>query len=208
MAAAAVNSMYLNRKAASGRPFSCAYWLEAADQEFALVDHLWGEMVVEGEEELFVAHDLLFPLRAVDGLEGVEGFAREVEALPVDVVEVRGPANGGFFAERAAADTVDDPLEDAHVFAVAGPEEAAVGGFAEPVDVEDAGRGREVALHLQPVTEVVAHVVAAEGQHGHGVTADLTDGAACCCGGFGAHGGADVDACRPVEGLVDQRQSS
>src|SRR5271170_467424 len=139
-------------------------------------------MVVEGEEELFVAHDLLFPLRAVDGLEGVEGFAGEVEALPVDVVEVRGPADGGFFAESAAADTVDDPLEDAHVFAVAGPEEAAVGRFAEPVDVEDAWRGGEVALHLEPVTEVVAHVVTAEGQHSHRIAPHLADGPSRGCG--------------------------
>jgi hypothetical protein len=50
-------------------------WLEAADEEFALVDHLGGEMVVEGEEKLFVAHDLLLPLGSVDGLELVEGLA-------------------------------------------------------------------------------------------------------------------------------------
>ncbi len=164
---------------------------------------------MEGEEELFVAHDLLFPLGAVDGLKSVEGgfhlFAGNVEALPVHVVEVRGPADGGLFALCAAADAVDDPLEDAHVFAVAGPEELAVWALAEPVDVEDAGRGGEVALHLEPVTEVVAHVVAAEGKHGHGVAADFADGAAGCCGGFRAHGGADVDAGGPVEGLVDER---
>jgi hypothetical protein len=76
---------------------------------------------VEEEEEFFVAHDLLFPLLAIDGLECVEGFAGEVEALPVDVVEVRGPADGRFFALGAATDAVDDPLEDTHVFAVAGP---------------------------------------------------------------------------------------
>ena len=47
------------------------------------------------------------------------------------------------------------------------------GVLAEPVDVEDAGGAGEVALHAEPVTEVVAHVVAAEGKHGHGVAADL-----------------------------------
>ena len=57
----------------------------------------------------------------------------------------------------------------------------------------------------EPVPEVVAHVVAAEGQHGHGVAADLADGAAGGGGGFRAHGGADVDAGGPVEGLVDER---
>jgi hypothetical protein len=70
--------------------------------------------------------------------------------------------------------------------------------------VEDAGCGGEVALHLEPVTEVVAHVVAAEGKHGHGVAADFADSAAGGCGGLGAHGGTDVDAGGPVEGLIDE----
>ena len=43
-------------------------WLEAADEEFALVDHLGGEMVVEEEEELFVVHDFAAPGGAVDFL--------------------------------------------------------------------------------------------------------------------------------------------
>jgi hypothetical protein len=63
----------------------------------------------------------------------------------------------------------------------------------------------ELALHLDPVAEVVAHVVAAEGQHGHGVAADLADGSGGGGGGLGAHGGAGVDAGAPVEGLVDER---
>ena len=63
----------------------------------------------------------------------------------------------------------------------------------------------EVALHAQPVPEVIAHVVAAEGKHGHGIAADGADFAAGGGRGFGAHGGAGVDAGRPVEGLVDER---
>ena len=70
------------------------------------------------------------------------------------------------------------------------------------------GVAESVALHLEPVTEVVAHVVAAEGQHGHGIAADLADSAGCGRGGFRAHGGADVDAGCPVEGLVDERDVS
>ena len=30
-------------------------------------------------------------------------------------------------------------------------------------------------LHSQPVAEIIAHVVAAEGQHGHGVAANLAE---------------------------------
>lgn len=56
-----------------------------------------------------------------------------------------------------------DPLEDAHVFSEAGPHEFTFFGFAEPVYMEEAGEVEEVALHGEPVAEVVAHVVAAEG---------------------------------------------
>src|ERR1700722_10632092 len=161
-------------------------------------------MVVEGEEEFFVAHDLLLPLGAVYLLEHIEGGARKVETVPVDVFEVRSPADRRLLAEGAATDTVDDPLEDAHVFAVAGPEEFAVIALAEPVDVEDARGGGEVALHAEPVTEVVAHVIAAEGEHGHGVATYFAGDAGRGRSGLGAHGGADVDAGGPVEGLIDE----
>jgi len=185
-------------------PLGVLRWLlEAADEEFAFVDHLWWEVVVEQEEELFVAHDFFVPGGAVYVLELVEFGLGHVEAVPVHVFVVRGPADGGFFALGAAADAVYDPLEDAHVFAEAGPEELAVFVLAEPVDVEDARGCGEIALHAEPVTEVVAHVVTAEGEHGHGVAADFAKGAAGGCGGFRAHGGADVDAAGPVEGLED-----
>ena len=141
--------------------------LEAADEEFAFVDELGGEAVVEGDEELFVVHDLALPGVGIDVLELVEEFAQlvagNVQALPVDVLEEGGPANGGLLAVGVAVDAVDDPLEDTHVFAVAGPEEVATGVLAEPVDLEDARSVAEVALHADPVAEVVAHVVSAEG---------------------------------------------
>ena len=70
--------------------------------------------------------------------------------------------------------------------------------------MEDARRDREPALHLDPVAEVVAHVVAAEGQHGHGIAAQLADGAGGRGGHFGAHGRANVHAARPVE-CLDRR---
>ncbi len=47
-------------------------FLQAADEEFALVDHLRGQVVVEVDEELFVADDFVLPAGAVDLLELVE----------------------------------------------------------------------------------------------------------------------------------------
>ena len=42
-----------------------------------------------------------------------------------------------------------------------------------PVHVADDRRIGDLLLHVQPVLPVVRHVVAAEGQHGHGIPAGL-----------------------------------
>src|SRR5258708_4401885 len=55
------------------------------------------------------------------------------------------------------------------------------------------------------MTEVVAHVIPAKWKHGHGVAANFANGAGGSGGHFGTHGGADIDARAPIEGLIDQR---
>jgi hypothetical protein len=59
-------------------------------------------------------------------------------------------------------------------------------------------------LHREPVLEVVAHVVAAEGQHRERVAAHDADLARGRGGGLRAHRGAEEDPVRPVEGLDHQ----
>ncbi len=59
--------------------------------------------------------------------------------------------------------------------------------------------------HVDPVLEVVADVVPAEGQHGHRVAADVAGGAGGGGGDLRAHRGADEDAVLPALALVDQR---
>ena len=100
---------------------------------------------------------------------------------------------------------VHHPLEHPHILAKAGPEEFALGVFAEPVHVEDARRMLDEAVHVDPVAEIVAHVIATEGQHGQGIAADLAGAAHGGGGHFGAHGGPDVNAVDPVESLEDER---
>ncbi len=112
---------------------------------------------------------------------------------------------GVFDGVGLAAAAVENPLDDPQVLAVAGPEELALLVAAEPVDVEDLGRAVHPLAHGQPVLEVVAHVVAAEGQHGHRVAADLALLAELGGGPLRGHRGPDEDAVLPVERLVDQR---
>ncbi len=66
------------------------------------------------------------------------------------------------------------------------------------------GRVLQFLAHFQPVTEVISHVVAAEGNHGHGVAARDADGAGSGRSGLGGHGGADEHAMLPVARLIDQ----
>ena len=77
--------------------------------------------------------------------------------------------------------------------------------LAEPVDAEDARRVGYLSAELQPVVEVVGHVVAAERQHRHRVAADRAGRAVGGGGRLGAHRRAQVDAVRPVERLEDER---
>ncbi len=108
----------------------------------------------------------------------MEGGLREVHAGPLDVLVAGHPADGALDGKAPAVNAVDDPFEHPHVVAESGPDELALGVLAEPVDAEDAGRVGDAPADVQPVGEVVGHVVPAEGEHGHGVATHggLADG--------------------------------
>ncbi len=77
--------------------------------------------------------------------------------------------------------------------------------MTEPVDVEDlGGLVAQLLAHLDPVSEIVAHVVAAEGTHSHGITTDHTHSAGGGSGGLGSHSGAYIHTVVPVKALVNQ----
>ena len=105
----------------------------------------------------------------------------------------------------AGATAFDHPFQNAGVLAVAGPEELALGAFSEPVHMKNAGHIFDEFPHLEPVSEVVAHVVTAEGQHRHRVAAHLAERAGGGSGHLGSHRGTEIDAVRPVEGLENER---
>src|SRR5258705_35854 len=83
-----------------------------------------------------------------------------------------------------------NPFSTADIFAVAGPQEFSVVAAAEPIHVKNFGRAQDAFAHFQPVAKIVSHVVATEGQHGHGIAAHHTNIAGCGGGGFAGHAGA------------------
>jgi len=73
---------------------------------------------------------------------------------------------------------LEDPLQDTAVLTETGPEPLAVVGLAEPVDIENLGKLALILGSLSdvdPVLEVLTHVVATEGKHGKRVATDGTD---------------------------------
>src|SRR3546814_8519966 len=96
-------------------------------------------MVVQSEEELLMADDLAAPCVPLHNLERFELLFCEVQAFPLDVFVARLPAEWSLFCESAAARPIHDPLEYAHVFAKAGPEEISFGILAKPIDVKNEG---------------------------------------------------------------------
>ena len=169
-------------------------------------DELLGELAVEFDEEFVLEHEFAVPLGGVDFLDFVKFLfgERVFESAHVDILILRHPSDGGFDGVHAELAALDDPFEDAGIVAEARPEEFAVGVFAEPVDVENAWQVFDVVAHFQPVGKVVAHVVAAEWEHGHGVAANLPKRANGGGGHFGTDGRTDVNTVDPVEGLEDE----
>ena len=134
------------------------------------------------------------------------------QALPLQIAIARGDAKGGFLALGLALQALQQPVQHAHVFAVAGPDELAVRPFAKPVHAVNARQGGTLGLQffaqLQPVPKVVAHVVAAKRQHGKRVAAHHALLAKGGGGGFAAHGGGHVHAFDPVARFGDQRHGA
>src|SRR5579883_604747 len=156
-------------------------------------------MIVERKEKLFVRNHFFAPGFAVECLELIEFFLwKRFEALPFEVFIARHPADGRFSAQGPAARAVYDPFQHAHVLTEAGPHKLSVGVLAEPVYMEDARSFAQIALHLNPMTEVIAHVIAAKRQHGHGIAADIAGCAGRSRRRLRAHRGADVYARAPI----------
>src|SRR5947208_6101288 len=106
----------------------------------------------------------------------LEGGGRAVEAVGVEGLGGRDEPDRRLDHLPLTVATPEDPLQYAAVLTVARPDELAVLVLAEPVDEEDARHlVRMLAPELEPVGEVVGHVVAAERQHRHRVEAELSD---------------------------------
>ena len=131
------------------------------------------ELLVEGGDQ----GGFLGPDLGVDIEQGRQVGLGQVEARQVQRLAGRDAAHRGVHSGGLAVEAAGDPLEDAGVVAEARPDEFAVVVLAEPVDEVEARQPGRLGLagHRQPVSEIVAHVVAAEGQHSERIAAQLAE---------------------------------
>src|ERR1700730_10136830 len=100
-------------------------------------------MIVKQEKQLLMPHNLLLPLVTVNRLQHVEGSARKIQPLPVDIVKVRSPDNSRLLNHSASSNTIPYPLENTHDFAVARRQELPNRALTEPVDMKHPRRSRQ-----------------------------------------------------------------
>ena len=143
--------------------------------------------------------------------DGVEFVFAEVQAGPVQFFVSGADAKRLVDTYSRAFNAVNHPLEHAHVLAIARPDEFAVRAFSEPVGAKDAGQRRarrsNFFAHVQPMLEVIAHVVAGKGNHGKRIAAHHALLAGNRSSGLGTHGGGHVNAFHPGAALADQGHS-
>src|SRR5208283_2543347 len=171
-------------------------------------------MAAEGCEMLLDQRHLRQPAFDIDVEQFFHLSARDVEPRGVEIGHVGNSSDGGVFGMglHLTVAALEDPLQHAAVFTITGPEEFSLFIFilAKPVDVENLWQLRWICerSYLEPVGKVVAHVIAAEGEHGHGIAAQLSDFSRDRGRGLAADGCAEESAMLPVEGFRDERNNS
>ncbi len=113
----------------------------------------------------FDVGDFIAPFVRVHVKRGLQPLRRKVQTASVQTTCRGSPANRRFYRLAAALNTLAHPDQCAHVFAEAGPQKFADFILAEPVDLEEFGWVGQSGADLDPVMEVIAHVVAAEREH-------------------------------------------
>src|SRR2546426_12651619 len=108
------------------------------------------------------------PLPAVDRAHALELVAAEAfQTLPIQILEIWDLADGCFNRIASALTALHNPLEHSHVLAVPRPDEFPIGIGTKPIDAEDARALRHRAPQLEPMVEVVTHVVTDKRDHCH-----------------------------------------
>src|ERR1700735_4705577 len=136
--------------------------------------------------------------------------ALDVEPRGVEIGCLGNSSDGSFFGVPLAVAALKDTFQYAAVFAVPRPKEFAILVLAKPVDVENLRelRSAGASAHPEPVRKVVAHVVAAKCEHGHGIAAKLSHFSRNGGGGLAAYCCTQKSTVLPIESFCDEGDNS
>jgi len=166
------------------------------------------QMSAETSIVLIDSLKLKFPLSLVDVEDLLEVFGRDLEAFSIERALLGKETNWGGNGGVLAIATAEDPSKDTAVVTIAWPEVLAV-ILSEPVDHEDLGKvGTRVLADINPVLEVVTHVIPAEWEHGEWVTTDASLEIKSGSSNLRAYDGAIEDTSDPAVSLIDKWDGS
>src|SRR5262249_37471653 len=101
---------------------------------------------------------------------------RDVQSAGVEIFGPRQSTDWRIDSARRSIASLKDPLQDSAVLAISRPQELAFLVLPEPVhEVNLRHLCARCLSDLQPMSKIAAHVVAAEGQHRHGIASQLAD---------------------------------
>src|SRR6516225_5069620 len=149
--------------------------------------------------------ELALPHLALEPHDSTEAFSTEVETVPIEIVVLGLPAQRGLNCVGAAAAAIDHPFKHAHVLSKTRPGEGDSIVGAKPVDPADARRMRNCLAHREPMLEIVADVITAEGEHRERIAPYFADLAVRGSGRLRSHRRGLVNTVYPARGFDDQR---
>ncbi len=144
---------------------------------------------------------LAAPIRRIHRQQFFHAPRRKYSIRPALKIQHRHKSNRSFFRIRFAFHTLQNPLQHAHILTESRPQEFSVRASAEPVHVKNLWWMRNAHAHVQPVPEIIRHVISAEGKHRHRIAprhANFSRRRRSC---FRSHPRANKNSVLPVERL-------
>src|ERR1700751_5714792 len=178
--------------------------LQPPGQLLMLVAEFARETVAKLLKKFLAIHQLLLPILRIYPEQLVHRIRRNVQPIQSERIPRRDVPNRCLLRTAASFDALQNPLQYAHVVPKTRPQEFSIRPFAEPVHMKNLRWMRNPLPHLQPMAELIGHVVSAERQHGHRIAPHDAHISGCGRGRLAGHGRAHEYSVLPIKSLVHQ----
>src|SRR5579883_2001548 len=111
----------------------------------------------------------------IDAHQFFETFFAYIQTVPIDIFIAWHPSQHRLYCACMSMNAIRHPLQYSHVLAKTRPHNSAGLIHAEPIHAKDSWCMINTKANLQPVIEIVTHVITTERQHSHGIATNLAD---------------------------------